>query len=159
MKKNNFPSGGLDNIRPEIVTAAMAELNKLRSLKAPKTDDEVEARINEYFNICENGGLRPGIETLAFCLGVTRMTIYKWSMGTQGERRKILIVSAKQAIASFIEQSALSGRINPVTAIFLFKNWLGYKDTYSFEENIAERPKILAAAELPKLSNEMEEKK
>ncbi len=63
-----------------------------------------------------------------------------------------------------MEQAVLRGKINPVCGIFLMKNWLGYKDSYSFEEatetkqynkptqtaaEIAERRK--AALELPEM--------
>ena len=44
--------------------------------------------------------------------------------------------NAKQVVAAFIEQASLSGKINPATAIFLMKNWMGYKDTESFEDAI-----------------------
>nr|WP_294660781.1 hypothetical protein [uncultured Blautia sp.] len=33
-----------------------------------------------------------------------------------------------------MEQAILRGKLNPASGIFLMKNWLNYKDSYSFEE-------------------------
>lgn len=33
-----------------------------------------------------------------------------------------------------MEQAILREKLNPASGIFLMKNWLNYKDSYSFEE-------------------------
>ena len=39
-----------------------------------------------------------------------------------------------------MEQAILRGKLNPASGIFLMKNWLNYKDSYSFEEATETQP-------------------
>lgn len=68
-------------------------------------------------------------------LCITRTTLFNWNNGINcTPERQEIVVKAKAFIASFMEQAVLRGKINPASGIFLMKNWLGYKDSYSFEE-------------------------
>ena len=130
-----FPQQELDEIEPSAVQHIVTSLKELHQMGRPKTDEELEERIDQYFSLCERSSIRPGIESLCLSLHITRQCLYNWCHGIQcSERRQQACESAKSFIASFIEQASLSGKLNPATAIFLQKNWLGYKDVYSFEE-------------------------
>lgn len=154
MAKNNYPQGELDKLEPGEVRQIVSSLKELHDMGRPKTDEEVENRINDYFCICESSSIRPGIESLCVALHISRTTLFRWNAGEDCSLyRQELIQSAKSFIAAFLEQSLLNGKISPPSGIFLAKNWLGYRDTISLEENVPQESerKALSAAELPKL--------
>lgn len=68
MAKNNYPQAGLDEIEPAAVQQIVSSLKELHDKGRPKTDEEVEERINEYFSFCERSSIRPGIESLSTIL-------------------------------------------------------------------------------------------
>lgn len=156
MAKNNYPQAGLDDLEPEVVHHFVSSLRELHDLGRPKTDAEVEQRIDDYFSFCERSSIRPGIETLCLSLHISRTTLFRWGNGIDcSNQRQEIIQSAKSFIGAFIEQCMLGGKISPPSGIFLMKNWLNYKDTISFEENTPQEDKqrALTAAELPKLED------
>ena len=156
MAKNNYPQAVLDEIEPAAVQQIVSSLKELHDKGRPKTDEEVEERINEYFSFCERSSIRPGIESLCLSLHISRTTLFKWNRGIDCSLyRQELTQSAKAFISAFIEQAMLGGKISPPSGIFLAKNWLGYKDTISIEESIPEQTteRALTAAELPKLGD------
>lgn len=145
MARNNYPSNALEDIEPSTVQEIVTSLRQLHEMGQPRTDSEVEDRIDQFFLLCERSTLRPGIESLASALHVSRTTLFNWAngIGCSPERER-LIQSAKGFIAAFIEQAMLGGKISPPSGIFMMKNWLGYKDSISIEESI---PKDKAGAE------------
>ena len=154
MARNNYPQGELEEIEPIAVKQMITSLKELHDQGRPKTDEEVKNRIDEYFLFCERSSLRPGVEALCLALHISRTTLFRWHQGEDcSPYRQEIIQSAKAFIAAFLEQSLLSGKISPPSGIFLAKNWLGYKDTISLEENVPQgnERKALSATELPKL--------
>ena len=103
---------------------------------ACESDEEVEKRIEQYFELCRNTSIRPGVESLAAALHCDRSTIWRWEHG-EGctQRRSEAIRDAKSMISAFIEQASLQGALNPVTSIFLLKNWAGYRDQINIEQS------------------------
>ncbi len=151
-----FPQKNLENIEPATVQELVGSLGELYAKGKPETDEEVERRINQFFVLCQTSSIRPGIESLSLALGVSRQTLYKWSNGDGcSQRRQEAVKSGKRFIWAFIEQCNLSGKINPASGIFLLKNWLGYKDTLSFEEASPNEGKkrLLSREELAKLGD------
>jgi hypothetical protein len=154
-KNSNFPSNQVDNIEPSAVQEIVTSLRQLNAMGQCKTDTEVETRINQYFEFCERSSLRPGIESLCLSLHISRTTLYNWCNGDCSEVRQELALNAKSFIASFLEQASLTGKLNPATSCFLFKNWLNYKDNYSFEDSTdtTGHSRQLTASELPRLGD------
>lgn len=133
--KSNYPAAQLGDLEPDFVAETIENLRQLNSKGKPKTDKELTERIDQYFQFCQNTGNRPGIESLCMSLCITRTTLFNWNNGINcTPERQEIVVKAKAFIASFMEQAVLRGKINPASGIFLMKNWLGYKDSYSFEE-------------------------
>ncbi len=153
--KKNYPQGALDDIEPSAVRELITSLRQLHDKGKPKTDEEIEKRINDFFLFCENSCIRPGIESLAMGLHISRTCLFNWSKGIGcSEKCQELIQSAKAFIAAYIEQAMLGGKISPPSGIFLMKNWLSYKDTVSIEETMPdkEEKRVLTADQLPKLN-------
>ena len=152
MAKNNYPQAGLDNLEPAVVQQIVTSLKDLHDMGRPKTDKEVEQRIDDFFSFCECSGIRPGIESLCMSLHISRTTLFRWANGIDcSDYRQEVVQSAKSFIAAFIEQCMLGGKISPPSGIFLMKNWLNYKDTVSFEEAepMEEKKKVITADDLP----------
>lgn len=158
---SNFPQSKLDAIPAETVGDIVMSLRGLHELGKPANDDAVEMRIDQYFQICQNTKIRPGIESLCLALHISRQTLFNWSNGNGcSDRCMELIQSAKAFVAAYVEQAMLGGRISPPSGIFLMKNWLNYKDAISLEESIPQTNdrKVLTIDQLPKLGfGEMEE--
>lgn len=133
MAKNQITA--LDTaLAPQDVTETILQLDALRKMPRPKNDEEVERRVEEYFQYCAEKHMRPGVESLALALGISRVTLFNWSMGIKcSDKRRQIAEHAKALIAAYIEQASLSGHLNPATGIFIMKNWMNYKDTQSFE--------------------------
>ena len=151
---SNLPNGKLKELevqQPEAVKQVVSSLRELNALGRPETDQEIKNRIDDYFEFCERSSLRPGIESLCCALHITRQTLFRWSKGESCSReRQEIIQRAKGFIAAFIEQVSLSNRLNPATSIFLMKNWMGYRDTLSFDYGSEE--KHFATPDLPSLA-------
>lgn len=128
--------GKLDKIPSTDIQRATSSLVELHNMGECKTDEEVKQRIDDYFSFCVSSSIRPGIESLCLALHITRMTLFRWAKGIGcSPERKQMAEAAKQTISAFIEQMSLAGKVPPVTAIFLMKNWCGYRDGEPLEDN------------------------
>jgi transcriptional regulator with XRE-family HTH domain len=113
-------------------------------------DQEVEERIQHYFNYCISKDIKPGVEGLAMAIGVSRATLWDWESGRSrmmsGSSRSDMIKKAKQFLALYMENLSQNGKINPITAIFLMKNHFGYADK---QEVVITPNQNLEAAQTP----------
>lgn len=134
MRANNTPQAKIEQIAPGKVQVIVTDLLQLHEMGKCETDEEVEMRIHQYFDLCRESSIRPGIESLSAALHIDRTTLWRWEQG-QGcsQRRTEAIRGAKSLIGSFLEQAAMQGQLNPVNFIFLAKNWLGYRDSVTVE--------------------------
>ena len=72
--------------------------------------------------------MRPGVETLALAIGVSRQTVFLWCKGVNCDAERTEIMEdARAVINGFMEQCILSGKINPASGIFLMKNWKSFR--------------------------------
>lgn len=101
------------------------------------TDDpkQVEARIQEYFDICVERDMKPSVTGMALALGISRMTLWEWRAGRKHKSKEIIdTIKRAHAVLNFMmEDWMLNGKINPVSGIFLSKNNFGYSDKSELE--------------------------
>lgn len=126
-KISNFPS----NQVPKTIdgqAAALSALDSFRQLKpCEKNNPEaVKTRINDYFGICQEYGLRPTVEGLCLALGRSRQAVWMWEQ--EGTKSGELVSNAKLAINALLADLAVSGKLNPVCLVWWQKNHYGYKD-------------------------------
>lgn len=157
-KNSNFPSNQINNLpngTSEEITDCLMKLSKDRK---PKDISELKSRIASYFEFCKTHDFRPGIESLAFSLNVTRTGFWYWCEGGKGEEWQEVCLQAKQLILAFLETLSLSGKLNPANSIFYLKNWAGYKDTISFDEapKKEQKKKVLTTKELQELGTKLD---
>ncbi len=141
-KTSNFPTNQQPNVSREEMGRMTAAFDHLRNLPAIdfKSTDQLRDRIQYYFNWCIDNGVRPGVESMALSIGTSRETLWNWQQS--GSERGRIISRAKTLLAALLEQWALTGKVNPTTAIFLQKNHFGYRDEITLEakrENLLER--------------------
>lgn len=131
----NSPMIGNNGFDVAVGDNATAVKNMLYIYDMPKIDIDsdvaVEQRIQEYFSYCIDSDIRPGVEGMAMALGVNRRTLWDWEQGNTRNNsvvRSDIIRKGKQFLALYLENLASTGKINPVTWIFMMKNHFQYKD-------------------------------
>jgi len=111
------------------------ELSSLPEIDLNNTT-EVKQRINEYFNICAAYDYKPSISTLATAFRMSRFNLFDILNGKSNVIKNSesihTIKVAYDMINSLYELYMNTGKINPVSAIFLMKNNMGYKDTTDY---------------------------
>lgn len=90
---------------------------------------QVEKRIGEYFDFCEQNDRKPNIVGMANWIGVDRTTLALWKRGDYRSETHFDVI--KRAV-SILEEIWLdymqNGKMNPASGIFIAKNLLQYKD-------------------------------
>lgn len=89
---------------------------ELGKLAPAKTDEEVEQRIDAYFQYIIRTGEKPSLEKLALAIGVTRRTIDYWKNGEKGSaRRQAAICYAIETLAAMDAELVNNNKIPQVT--------------------------------------------
>lgn len=136
MPKANYPQQKVNEMcenNPDFVKNTVASLMELRTKGKPQNVEELKIRIDDYFHFCSDNGFRPALESLSLSLGVSRITFWQWRNGSRGSEWQEVCESAAQMIITFLEACMMSGKINPVSSIFLLKNIAGYSDAQTLE--------------------------
>lgn len=103
---------------------------------------QVEARLNDYFNLCQTNEVKPGVAGLAMAIGTNRKRLWDIMHNTiryPGNVYKDIpnatrdvIQKAYDSLEVMWEYSMQSGKINPPCGIFLGKNHFGYQDVVDY---------------------------
>ena len=102
-----------------------------------KNPEEVRQRVNDYFKLYATYDMKPTVAGLAMALGLDRRRL--WEIKTDalvgGQAKQNLppetldsIKKAYKLMENLWETYMNSGKINPVSGIFLGKNNFGYQD-------------------------------
>ena len=100
----------------------MGEVGRPRAFKSV---EEVEEKINAYFNYCEEKEKPYTMSGLAYYLGISRQTLVNYSNQDQffDTIKKVL-----DRVQMQLEENALSNKANPTFTIFNLKNNFDWKD-------------------------------
>lgn len=102
-----------------------------------KDDDEAEARVGEYFNICVLKGEQPLFETLCLYLGISDETGKQYAQGTGCSSRLTKILQNALTRMKAIEGKLVyKGAIRDVPYIFRSKQYFGYREPSSKLEDL-----------------------
>lgn len=138
-----FPTTGHNGDMLEPDKTARLEMVRQQLFAMPKfqlktaTLEEVQKRLDTYFNICVVNNTRPVLTGIAFCLGIDRRVLYSITRGGDSSGRMPFGLSDE--IADAIRQTCavlemqmetylVQGQVNPASGIFLAKNHWGYRD-------------------------------
>ena len=103
-----------------------------------KETSDVRQHIDFYLQKCAEYDMRPTVVGLANCLCIDRVELYRLYSGNYrngkppygaSEETIQLLKKTYSFIAENLEVGMQNGKVNPVSAMFLLKNHLGYTDT------------------------------
>lgn len=130
-RRNDLPSTALSSdermniLKHNLQIAALPKID-------PNDPEQLTARVMQYFDICTDNNLSPAVASFALSLGIDRRTLWGWMTEERGTIKNQecanIIKTAYSIINSQYEDMLNTNKINPVSAIFLMKNNLGYKD-------------------------------
>ena len=100
----------------------MREVGRPRAFKSV---EEVEEKINAYFNYCEEKEKPYTMSGLAYYLDISRQTLVNYSNQDQFFDT---IKKARDRVQMQLEENALSNKANPTFTIFNLKNNFDWKD-------------------------------
>lgn len=89
--------------------------------------DQLKEDIGEYFDACNEYDIMPTVSNLALWLGVNVDTLYEHKNNSMSPFSEV-IKNVFNYMHSLMQGGTLSGDINPVTYIFLSKNYYGMRD-------------------------------
>jgi hypothetical protein len=98
---------------------------------------QVESAIRAYFTKCEHAQIRPGNLGLYASLGMSKQDVNNVITGKSKSKASPdsidLIKKAQRAMSAFRESLAMEGKINPVSYIFMGKNFDHLSDVQQVE--------------------------
>lgn len=105
----------------------------LATLNMPPIDisdnKQVEERLQWYFLHCADNDMKPTVNGMCNALGIHRDTMATWRTGEyRSDTHQGIIQRAYRLLEELWEDYMLNGKINPVSGIFLSKNFFGYSD-------------------------------
>lgn len=91
----------------------------------------VEERIKLFLTYCIEHDMKPTVESMALAFNTNRTQLWRWVNGVEcnvNEASRNAIKKGYSIMNQLLTQTMMEGKINPVSAIFLMKNNMGYKD-------------------------------
>ena len=99
----------------------------------PKTQQEMQDRIDDYFQLCQSYGLNPTVEGLALAVDYDRRSLFDIQTGKGKLAFSDIVKKAKDFIANYDAILASANRINSAVYCFRSKNFYGMKDVQQVE--------------------------
>ena len=91
--------------------------------------EQVKDRLAMYFPYCAENDRRPQVVGMCNWLGINRNTLNEWKNGvTRNSTHGDIVKKAYTILEEMWVDYMQNGKISPPTAIFLAKNFFGYKD-------------------------------
>ena len=112
----------------------------LAIMQLPKIDyrdpEQLQTRVIEYFQLCATHDMKPGVAAVGLAIGLDRRRLWEVRSGTKNvvmpQECKDIINSVYDSLEVLWEGYMTSGKINPVSGIFLGKNNFGYQDKQEY---------------------------
>lgn len=133
-KNSNYPTNAKPNATPEEIGQLVGIMDRMRKLPAvsKREPEKVKERLDYYFQYCSDNGIKPSVESMSLCLGVSRQSLWEWENDT-GSKSGQLVARAKELINGLLTTWTMNGKINAVYTIWLQKNNSGYSDSKVLE--------------------------
>ena len=133
--KDNFPNSkaGLIQTKEDRMLVSQLLTEVLREYKQPKVqnDDELQQRLDDYFQRCAMTGQVPTVEEMVMSTGYAYATVYDWETGRRhgfSDRTAEIIKKAKDFLKTFDAKLVVSGKLNFLAYCFRAKNYYGMSD-------------------------------
>ena len=120
------PGDNTKYLRHALVTKSMPPIDV-------KDVNQVEERLQWYFNHCAEDDMKPTVMGFCNSLGISRQTLLNWRTGVhRAESHQAVILEAYALLEEMWENYMQNGKINPVSGIFLGKNNFSYADKQEY---------------------------
>lgn len=141
--------GGTRKITLDRETNALRIEQALAIANLPRIDimdaEALEARVQEYFNLCIEREMRPGMAGLSLALGLPRQTLINWAKGANcSPDQQAVAGRARQTLETLLEMYMMNDEINVAAGIFLGSNHYGLEQKSTREIELA--PSIVTTA-------------
>ena len=94
-----------------------------------RNPEDVEARIDLYFQCCMENDMKPTVKGFCNALRISKTTLWNWKTGNyRAGTHEEVIVRAYDVLEALWEDYMMNGKINPMSGVFLGINNYGYKD-------------------------------
>lgn len=105
----------------------------LTEYKRPRvrSDEELAARLNDYFERCSARGQIPTVEEMAMSTGYSITTLLDWEHGKNkgfSSETSLIIKKAKDFLKTFDAKLVITGKMNFLAYCFRAKNYYGMAD-------------------------------
>lgn len=114
----------------------------LEIMKLPKIDYrdpvQLQERVLTYFSLCAEHDMKPGVAAVGLAIGLDRRRLWEIRSGNHvrvsgiPQECKDIINSVYDSLEVLWEGYMSSGKINPVSGIFIAKNNFGYSDKQEY---------------------------
>lgn len=144
-RNNNLQNAGAD-ASPELINNSIQIALDIFQAPTPDLHDPQQVRdaIINYFTSCQRNHTRPGNLGLYAALGMSRQDFNNVITGKSKSKVSPdcidMLKRASRSIGAYRENLALNGKINPVTYIFMGKNYDGLQDQTTLEVTTSQGP-------------------
>lgn len=133
----------------EVETSKRALITKTlagyRHRQKPKTAHELDGRIADYFQFCQDTDTVPSIEVLSAAIGISRQSLFRWCKGMHCPKEwQELVLRARQTVYASIESAGIEGDMPMPLAIFQLKSF-GWTEGKPLEDITGYAPDEIAA--------------
>ena len=138
----------------------------LAIMQLPKVDlqkpEQVQKRVFEYFQLCADHDMKPGVTAVGLALGLDRRRLWELNVDDARQMRvpqetKDIIKGVYTSLELLWESYMQNGKINPVSGIFLGKNNFGYKDQQEYVLTPNQMGEVVSAETLAAKYDELPE--
>lgn len=148
MTKDEIAIRDKTTIDASVAENAITIGHSLAGLSAPPVNlmdtEEVERRSMAYIEDCQRTGTKVSPPGLALWLGITSSDLTDWLTSYGNEEHRRTAARIYQFLHAAFADNALTGKTSPQLAIFLAKNWFGYRDSQAVETaSVVEKRKSL----------------
>lgn len=109
----------------------IAHTRKVRKINkpSPQFPSTIRKACEEYFDLCEEDGVKPSVAGLSVALGVNREILLQWVRGEVSIESADVIREYFALLEIFDETALKDNRTNAVAGLFNMKNNYNYKDS------------------------------
>lgn len=108
----------------------LQHIRKIQQIRKPSVQfpNTIQRACDEYFNLCEEDGVKPSVAGLSLALGTNRTTLLSWVRGDISIESADVVRNYFNLLEIFDETALKDNRVNALAGVFNAKNNYDYKD-------------------------------
>ena len=119
-----------EELKREWNRSMIMHIRRVHNIPKPSVQfpDTIRRACEQYFDICEEDGVKPSVAGLSVALGVNEDTLLQWVRGEVSIESADVIKQYFSFLQVFDETALKDNQTNAVGSIFMGKQHYGYKD-------------------------------